>query len=151
MQAVKCPHCGTRVLSKPDGSCPSCQRNTNESPTPEDVAAQARSRAELAGRERSASFAKQAAKGSWVAPLLTLAVTFFSSSQIKGPSAKDVAIVVLAAVWILLLAGVVMAFIALANIKKTGTQGILIPSIVGLLLSSCLIYFQFAAYWALQK
>ena len=44
-----------------------------------------------------------------------------------------------------------MAFIALANIKKTGTQGILIPSIVGLLLSSCLIYFQFAAYWALQK
>ena len=27
---VDCPHCFTKVIPKPDGSCPACQRNTQE-------------------------------------------------------------------------------------------------------------------------
>ncbi|MBL9082487.1 MAG: hypothetical protein JNK76_11805 [Planctomycetales bacterium] len=90
--------------------------------------------------------AVQAAKGSWMAPLLALGVSMFGSSLIKGPSARDVAGVVLLTVLGLCALGVVLGVAALCGVKKHGSRGIVVPAVIGLLLSGGFLYLNYAIF-----
>jgi len=86
-------------------------------------------------------FAKQAARASWMAPLVALLVGFvattFMRQQDVDQDLSRVASAVIAGVAILLgFAGLISGFIGLSGIPKHGAKGLLIPSALGILLSS---------------
>lgn len=90
--------------------------------------------------------AVQAAKGSWVAPLLALGVSMFGSSMIKGPAARDVAGVLILLILGLCALGVVLGITALCGVKNHGSRGIVVPAVIGLLLSGGFLYLNYALF-----
>jgi hypothetical protein len=90
--------------------------------------------------------AVQAAKGSWIAPLLALGVSMFGSKLIDGPAARDVAGVLILTVLSLCALGVVLGIAALCGVKRYGARGIVVPAVIGLLLSGGFLYLNYAAF-----
>jgi hypothetical protein len=94
-------------------------------------------------------FPYQAAKASWMAPLLAIALGFAGTTMLQnnqnlgeqGAGAIRSGKIVIGLIAIaIVVVGIVFGILALFGIKKHGPKGILIPSIAGLLLSSGYLY-----------
>ncbi|NQT87618.1 hypothetical protein HQ560_12685 [bacterium] len=79
-------------------------------------------------------FAKQAAKASWMAPLIAIVLTHVVASQKEVSRLQAIPTVI--GYGLLLLCGLVMGIFALAGLRKHGWRGILIPAIIGICLSA---------------
>jgi hypothetical protein len=91
-------------------------------------------------------FAIQAAKASWVAPLITIVLgvaarsATANSSEISPGTMRTIWLVTGGLSLLIVVAGLVLGILALFGIKKHGIKGILFPSIVGILLSLGWLY-----------
>lgn len=94
----------------------------------------------------SPPFVFQAAKASWVAPLVASALGFGAKIALQGntqldPQTLRVAWLVIGGLAVLIVtAGLVLGIAALFGVKKHGWRGILIPSVIGILLCSGYLY-----------
>lgn len=84
----------------------------------------------------SQNFGMQAAKASWVAPIVAVALNVISNSAMQGRTEK--AIIGFASLAIYLI-GLVSGIIALSLVRKYGRRGILIPAIVGVCINGSLV------------
>ena len=100
-------------------------------------------------------FARQAAKASWLAPFIAIVMGFFgnalANSNPDGPSSRTVSLVVGALALIIVLAGLILGVLALFGIKKHGARGILVPAIVGIVLSSGYLYLLISAILIVRR
>ena len=79
------------------------------------------------------SFAHQAAKLSWVCPLILVVINIFAK-QVASPLIIDLLALLLIAV------GFIFGIIALCGIPKHGPKGILGPALAGLAINGLLIF-----------
>lgn len=85
-------------------------------------------------------FAYQAAKASWLAPLIAFGLGFFVNLTMQGDertnlATKQVVVLVSGALGVaIVLIGLVFALYALFNVGKYGAKGLVVPAVVGLLL-----------------
>jgi hypothetical protein len=102
-------------------------------------------------------FAKQAAKASWVAPLVAIVLGIAARAIIEGNRDMDVEtvrsiFVIVGAIAILIAAlGLVLGLVALFGISKHGARGILIPSVIGILLSSAYLYLVVSTFLTVRR
>jgi hypothetical protein len=105
-------------------------------------------------------FAFQAAKASWMAPLLAIALGIAGMAMLPiHPGMEEEAVhtarigktVIGFIAFAIVLVGVVFGILALFGIRKHGAKGILAPSIMGLLLSSGYIYLLISAILLVQR
>lgn len=93
-------------------------------------------------------FSKQAAKASWAIPLITFGMMLFGTSLMKTNYAAFSAISMI--VPVLLLVGFILGIVGLFGIKRHGKDGMLLPSIIGILLNGgllgWLLYIAYSAY-----
>src|SRR5262245_49121415 len=78
----------------------------------------------------------QLAKASWVAPLLFIGANVLLRQVENTGSSKPTSLVISALAALLALAGILFGVAALCGIPRHGTKGILLPAVVGILLSS---------------
>jgi ABC-type glycerol-3-phosphate transport system permease component len=84
------------------------------------------------------SRAQQAARASWMAPLVVILFNFVLKNG--GAASSMSATMVIAAVSLILyVAGFAFAIYALSRIRANGREGVLAPAIVGLLLNGCFL------------
>jgi hypothetical protein len=101
--------------------------------------------------------AYQAAKASWMAPLIAIGLSIATNVMVTGDSHMEEGTVrtVRFAVGLIgvaiVLAGLVFGVIALFGIKQHGAKGILVPSIIGILLCSGFIYLLVQAFMLAQQ
>jgi hypothetical protein len=85
----------------------------------------------------------QAAKASWMAPLVGIALNLFTNMQqqssTSGTSASGVAMVVGFTSFAIYILGLIFGIFALTRIPKFGTKGILVPAIVGVVIDGILV------------
>lgn len=81
-------------------------------------------------------FARQAAKASWIIPLLSLAIMVIGKSATKSPTGS---LILGGLVILLFIVGILFGIICLFGIKSYGRKGILLPGITGILLNSVLL------------
>jgi hypothetical protein len=104
--------------------------------------------------DQKSPFAVQAAKASWIAPLLTILLGFagqaISAGKANTPpeTVRAVALAIGGISVIIVLAGLMLGILALFGIRKHGIKGILMPSIIGILLSCGWLYLLFTAIQA---
>ena len=97
-------------------------------------------------------FSKQAAKASWVLPLITLAIMAFSSSILKNASSPFTSLLIGGIIILFFLSGIIFSIAGIFGIKKHGSKRILIPSIIGFILNfGFLFLLLFIAFMAFQK
>jgi hypothetical protein len=105
-------------------------------------------------------FAFQAAKASWMAPLVAIALGIAGNSMLQsgsnlGEEGADTIrtgkIIMALIAFAIVLVGVVFGVIALFGIKKHGGKGILLPSIIGLLLSGGYLYLVVSTLLLVQR
>ena len=88
-----------------------------------------------------ADFYQQAARASWIAPLIVVALNFLNQSA-KQPGVRPdrtAALVVGGISFVLILAGFALAIVALLGIRKRGANGVLGPAIAGLIINGLLL------------
>jgi hypothetical protein len=102
--------------------------------------------------EEKVPFAVQAAKASWAAPLLAIAIGFFARTVSSDPeTGRSIMLVVGLISLVLVLAGLVLGVVAMFGIRKHGIKGILFPSIIGIALCSLWLYLLYAAIQAARQ
>jgi ABC-type glycerol-3-phosphate transport system permease component len=79
------------------------------------------------------SRAQQAAKASWMAPLIVVIFNYVLKSSLQRTGSRSLVIVVVSLV--IYVAGLLLAIYALSQVKTAGRKGVLAPAIVGLLLN----------------
>jgi len=84
-------------------------------------------------KPRATASAYQAAKGSWIAPLVVFALFVFGH-QIAAPVILELIALVL------IVAGIGLGIAALFGIRKYGKTGILAPALVGLIMNGLLLF-----------
>ena len=105
----------------------------------------------------SQPFAIQAAKASWVAPLLATALSFSVKTMLRGdtridPQTNQIVWIVVGVIVILIVAsGLILGVAALFGLKKHGWRGILIPSLVGIVLCSGYLYLLVSAVLLVRR
>jgi len=83
----------------------------------------------------------QLARVSWIAPLLIIGANFLiHQSQGSGATPTTTSVVVTVLAFVLAGIGLIAGVIALSGIGHHGTEGILIPSILGILLSVVFLF-----------
>ena len=92
------------------------------------------------------SFFHQAAKASWVAPLVALLLGFCTLDFRRQPGNKDAALAIGVVNVLLIVAGAGLAVAALFGVGKHGTAGILGPAILGLLINGFLVFSLFMLF-----
>jgi len=91
-------------------------------------------------------FAVQAAKASWIAPLMAIVLGIAGTTFASGDSHTDpetlrtIALILGGICGVIVVAGLVFGIAALFGIRKHGAKGILLPSIIGILLCSGWLY-----------
>ena len=102
--------------------------------------------------EEKTPFAVQAAKASWAAPLLTIAIGFGAKTVSADPETGRTIMLIAGLISILLvLAGLVLGVVALFGIPKHGMKGILLPSIIGIALCSLWLSLLYTAAQAARQ
>ena len=98
------------------------------------------------------SFTKQAAKASWIIPLVNLGIMTIGKSALDK-TAPPVGNLILGGVVILLfIAGIILGVVGLFGFKKHGVKATIIPGIIGIILNSILLFLLlFIAFSAFQK
>jgi 4-amino-4-deoxy-L-arabinose transferase-like glycosyltransferase len=89
---------------------------------------------------KTTSFSHQAAKLSWVCPIITIIIFVLLIFNRQIGSRKIIALVASAALWLVVI-GLVFGIVALFGISKHGTKGILAPAIVGIIINGLLLSF----------
>ena len=79
------------------------------------------------------SRAQQAAKASWMAPLIVVIFNYAIKSSLQRTGSRSMVIVVVSLV--IYIAGLLLAIYALSQVKTAGRKGVLAPAIVGLFLN----------------
>ena len=87
------------------------------------------------GKKAADSFSKQAAKASWIIPLLALGMMAVGNSVMKTSSSTVGPLILGGFVILFFLAGIILGIISLFGIKVYGKKGILTPAIIGILLN----------------
>src|SRR4030043_2056839 len=87
------------------------------------------------GKKAADSFSKQAAKASWIIPLLALGMVAVGNSAMKTSSSTVGPLILVGFVILFFLAGIILGIISLFGIKLYGKKGILAPAIIGILLN----------------
>jgi len=83
------------------------------------------------------SFPQQAARASWVAPLVAIGFVFFSRNI---PNRTAVASLIIGSIaYLLYIVGLVLSIVALVGMRKVGRSGVLLPALVGLVFSGGLV------------
>src|SRR5947209_1169723 len=80
------------------------------------------------------NFGMQAAKASWVAPIIAVALNFLTNGA--GPQARAVSGFVSLGLYIV---GLILGIVALAGVRKYGRKGVLVPAIVGVCINGALV------------
>ena len=89
----------------------------------------------MTGSERKAA-THQAARASWMAPLLAFAIIFFARNI---PNKTAIASLIIGGVaYLFYIVGFCCGVYALATMRRTGRSGVLAPAIIGLLISGSL-------------
>jgi hypothetical protein len=91
---------------------------------------------EAAGR----TFFHQAAKASWVAPLVALLLGFCTLDYRRQPDNRDSAMIIGVVNVLLIAGGFALAIVAFFGIKRHGSDGIVLPAIVGLIINGLLVF-----------
>jgi 4-amino-4-deoxy-L-arabinose transferase-like glycosyltransferase len=89
---------------------------------------------------KTTSFSHQAAKLSWVCPIITIIVFVLLIFNRQIVPRKIIALVASVALWLVVL-GLIFGIVALFGISKHGTKGILAPAIVGIIINGLLLCF----------
>ena len=105
-----------------------------------------RKRAGAAEATDRPSFFHQAAKASWVAPLVALLLGFCTLDFRRQPENREAALVIGVVNVLLIVAGAGLAVAALFGVGKHGTAGILGPAIVGLVINGFLVFSLFMLF-----
>jgi len=79
------------------------------------------------------SRAQQAAKASWMAPLIVVIFNYVIKSSLQRTGSRSMVIVVVSLV--IYVAGLLLAIYALSQVRTAGRKGVLAPALVGLLLN----------------
>ena len=79
------------------------------------------------------SRAQQAAKASWMAPLIVVIFNYLLKSSLQRTGSRSIVIVVVSLV--IYVAGLLLAIYALSQVRTAGRKGVLAPALVGLLLN----------------
>jgi ABC-type glycerol-3-phosphate transport system permease component len=79
------------------------------------------------------SRAQQAAKASWLAPLIVIIFNFVIKSSLPTSQARSLVIAVVSLLFYL--GGLVLAIYALSQVRSAGRKGVLAPAIAGLILN----------------
>jgi hypothetical protein len=101
--------------------------------------------------------AVQAAKVSWLAPLIAIGLGILvkssvsSSRTMDAETARTIQLAVGGIAIFIVLMGLVFGFLALFGIKKHGVKGILFPAIVGVLLSSGYLWLIVSAVLSIRR
>ncbi len=91
----------------------------------------------------------QLARASWVAPLLLLGAGYLLRQAGKtGSSAQVMATVLSVLAAVLILIGIGSGILALFGISRHGRKGILVPALVGILLSSAFLVALGTSFWS---
>jgi hypothetical protein len=77
----------------------------------------------------------QAAKASWVAPIVAFALSCLSRGMASEPGEKIGFLVLSLAMVAMIVAGLICGIVALCGMKRVGTRGIIAPAIVGVVLN----------------
>lgn len=85
--------------------------------------------------KHSENYYKQAAKASWIIPLITLGIMIFMNSYLEKATSAIPVLVVSIIVFSFYIVGIVSGSVALFGIKLYGPKGILAPSIIGILVN----------------
>jgi ABC-type glycerol-3-phosphate transport system permease component len=79
------------------------------------------------------SRAQQAARASWLAPLIVVIFNYLVKSSLQRTGSRSLVIVVVSLV--IYIAGLLLAIYALSQVRTAGRKGVLAPAIVGLFLN----------------
>ena len=96
-------------------------------------------------------FAVQAAKASWIAPLLAIGLGIAGTTFASGDSRTDpetlrtIALILGGICAVIVVAGLVFGVTALFGIRKHGVKGILLPAIIGILLCCGWLYLAYSS------
>lgn len=82
------------------------------------------------------NFGMQAAKASWIAPIVGVALNVLTNSQTHTRAERGVIGFASFAIYIL---GLVFGIVALATIRKYGRKSILVPALVGVAINGFLV------------
>jgi ABC-type glycerol-3-phosphate transport system permease component len=86
------------------------------------------------------SRAQQAAKASWLAPLIVIIFNFvIKNASLPASQARSLVIGVVSL--LIYLGGLVLAVYALSQVRSAGRRGVLAPAIVGLILNGLFLFF----------
>jgi hypothetical protein len=85
--------------------------------------------------KKTENFFKQAAKASWICPLLVLGMGYFTQDAFKSAQFHYGPIILSFFIIFMFMVGIVAGIVALFGVKHHGKTGILIPAIIGLLLN----------------
>lgn len=89
---------------------------------------------------KTTSFSHQAAKLSWVCPIITIIIFALLIFDRQVIARKTIALVAAVALWLVVI-GLIFGIVALFGISKHGTKGILAPAIVGIIINGLLLSF----------
>ena len=89
----------------------------------------------MSDKKATDSFSKQAAKASWIIPLLALGMMAIGNSAMKSSGSSIGPLILGGVVILLFIAGIILGVISLYGIKKYGKKGLLAPAIIGILLN----------------
>jgi hypothetical protein len=120
---IVCPSCGSKYAPVEGGRCARCGAPAG---------AEAGIRPAGAGRGARRAFAHEAARASWLVPL---AVAVLSGMVRRAGLGLFADLLVM----LFVLAGLVLAIVALAGIGTHGRKGILLPALAGLFVNGLLI------------
>lgn len=96
-------------------------------------------------------FAVQAAKASWLAPVIAVALNFFVNIVVSGDGRTDLAtkhIIILVSGGLaiaIVLSGLVLGIIALCGIQRHGAKRIVVPALIGIVLCAGYLALLFSA------
>ena len=82
---------------------------------------------------------EQLAKASWISFLLVAAVGYFTNAGRRPETAETTSVIVMIVYALLLLIGLACGVIALLSIRKHGRKGVLVPALLGSILTAGLL------------
>ena len=100
---------------------------------------------------RDRTFFHQAAKASWVAPLVALLLGFCTLDYRRQPDNRDSALIIGVVNVLLIAGGLVLAIVAFFGIKRHGSEGIVAPAIAGLVINGLLVVLALSLLPALNR